>query len=421
MGRAQGSNAAVRLKRENSYGVQATGNYYVTPFTSDALGKEQGLIDDPVLGFGRDPQAPLLDVARVTGDIGVPVDMRSLGFILTGLFGDPDSTQVAARGSITFGSNPSEGDTVTINGTAYTFISGASSGTDVQIKGTLSLTLDELVSVLNASADTDVDDATYSKTGTTQLTIVHDTAGTAGNGFTLAASAATVSAATLRGGGYEHVFTSGGSDLPSYSMEKANPEVPAFFVRTGVMFNSIALNFQRSGAATATVAAIAQAEARFDTTQAGTPVELDFNRVSQFKGAVRIDGALVANLTNASLTYSNNLDVIDTIRDDEKIEGADPSQASMTGTLEMRFADTTFIDQAGDNTPLEDVEFTYDLSASQKLTFTVHELWLSKPKQPITGPGGVQSSFEFRGAKSATAGQMLTVTLLNDLDGTQYA
>ena len=34
--------------------------------------------------------------------------------------------------------------------------------------------------------------------------------------------------------------------------------------------------------------------------------------------------------------------------------------------------------------------------------------------------GGVQASFDFRGAKNTAAGRMLTVTLTNDLDGTVY-
>ena len=49
------------------------------------------------------------------------------------------------------------------------------------------------------------------------------------------------------------------------------------------------------------------------------------------------------------------------------------------------------------------------------------EVYLPKPKVSVNGPGGVQATFEFRGAKNESAGQMLTVTLLNDLDGSQYA
>ena len=92
MARAYGSSAHLLMKRETAYGQAATGNYIRMPFNRCNLGSEQGLIDDPVLGQGRDPLAPLQDVINDEGDIVVPVDPRYLGLWLTGLFGDPDST-----------------------------------------------------------------------------------------------------------------------------------------------------------------------------------------------------------------------------------------------------------------------------------------------------------------------------------------
>jgi len=80
------------MKRETSYGQTASGDYIRMPFNRCNLGSEQGLIDDPVLGQGRDPLAPLQDVINDEGDIVVPVDPRYLGLWLTGLFGDPDTT-----------------------------------------------------------------------------------------------------------------------------------------------------------------------------------------------------------------------------------------------------------------------------------------------------------------------------------------
>jgi hypothetical protein len=47
---------------------------------------------------------------------------------------------------------------------------------------------------------------------------------------------------------------------------------------------------------------------------------------------------------------------------------------------------------------------------------TAHEVYLPKPKLAVEGPGGVQASFDFPGAKNTAAGRMLTVTLTNDLD-----
>ena len=86
----------------------------------------------------------------------------------------------------------------------------------------------------------------------------------------------------------------------------------------------------------------------------------------------------------------------------------------------MRFADTTLIDLAAGGMPV-DLEFAYTLSAQAKLVLTAHEVYLPKPKLAVEGSGGVQASFDFRGAKKNTgAGRMLTVTLTNDLDGLVY-
>ena len=86
----------------------------------------------------------------------------------------------------------------------------------------------------------------------------------------------------------------------------------------------------------------------------------------------------------------------------------------------MRFADTTLIDLAAGGTPV-DLEFAYTLSAEAKLVLTAHEVYLPKPsKRAVEGPGGVQTSVDFRGAKNDDAGRMLTVTLTNDLDGLVY-
>jgi hypothetical protein len=62
MARAYGANAALLLIRETTYGQSPGGDFVRMPFTRCDLGSEQGLISDPVLGYGRDPRQPLLDV-----------------------------------------------------------------------------------------------------------------------------------------------------------------------------------------------------------------------------------------------------------------------------------------------------------------------------------------------------------------------
>ncbi|MCB9983651.1 MAG: hypothetical protein H6861_08290 [Rhodospirillales bacterium] len=419
--RAYGSNASLLLARETVYGQKATGNYWKMPFNSNNLGAEQDLTDDPVLGFGRDPLSPIRDIISDTGDIVVPLDPRYLGFWLTGLFGDPISADVPAEGSIAFDVFPDPNDTITLNGTVFTFVSGPAAGDEIEIQGTLIQTLDEAVTVLNASTDNNVNVATYSRqTGTEILTIIHDTAGAGGNDFTLAASKGVVSAGTLQGGGTEHKFVSGKQDLPSYSLEVGMPEVPAYFVHLGTMLNSIAFDFQQSGAAAATINAIAQGEDRFAVSQGGTPQSLAFKRIGQFHGAIKSGGERLANVTGASVTYSNNLETIPEIRDDLKIGGSDPTIGSLTGSIETRFANTELLDKAIAGTPI-DLEFSYTPEPGLRIVVEAHEANLKRPKTPVSGPGGIQAGFDFQCSYNETAGQMLTVRLINDLDGSQYA
>ncbi|HSK92985.1 MAG TPA: phage tail tube protein [Candidatus Angelobacter sp.] len=275
MARAYGSSAHLLVKRETVYGQAASGNYLRVPFTRCTLGSEQGLIDDPVLGQGRDPLAPVQDVITDEGDRVVPVDPRYLGLWLTGLLGEPATTD--------------NGD-----------------------------------------------------------------------------------------GSVDHVFASGADDLPSYTVEVGMPRVPAFFLHAGVKLNSLALEFTRSGAAAATINAIAQGETRFGTSQGGTPTSLTFGRISQFQGSVKRAGSPVGNLTGGAVTYANNLEKIETIRADGLIEGADPTLAALTGRIDVRFADTALIDLAADGTPV-DLEFAYTLAAQAKLVLSAHEVYLPKP------------------------------------------
>jgi len=94
-------------------------------------------------------------------------------------------TSVEAAGTINFVDNPAIGDTITVDGTVFTFIAGASSGTNIQVQATASDTAVEISRYLNTYTGGTVDDVTYSVVGST-LTITHDTSGIAGNAFTIA-------------------------------------------------------------------------------------------------------------------------------------------------------------------------------------------------------------------------------------------
>ncbi len=214
---------------------------------------------------------------------------------------------------------------------------------------------------------------------------------------------------------YVHTFKSGAASLPSLSLEVGMPEATSFFMNAGVRANSMQITFARSGGASATINCIAQGEDRASASQGGMPTQFSVTRFNQFQGSVKKNGTQLGNVTGAQLTYTNNLEKIETIRDDGKIDGADPTIAALTGSIDVRFADTALIDAATDNTAVE-LSFGYTIDASRSILFTAHEVYLPKPKLSIDGPGGVQASFNWQAAKNATAGQMLTVTLTNDVE-----
>lgn len=218
-------------------------------------------------------------------------------------------------------------------------------------------------------------------------------------------------------GTYDHVFVSGKSVIPSMAFEVGHPRVPVFFRHAGTVLESIALNFERSGNATATIAAVAQGEESAAVTVDADPIDdsvIAFRRFSQFQGAILKDSTPLANVTAAALTYSNNLERITTIRSDGKIDGADQTVASLSGNIDVRFADTQLTDLAAAGTPVE-LSFEYTISPFEFLKFTAHKVHLPKAKLPVSGPGGVQASFNFQGAKDAAEGQMLTIMLRNDI------
>lgn len=219
---------------------------------------------------------------------------------------------------------------------------------------------------------------------------------------------------TTGAGPYEHEFQSGGWTLPSLSIEVGNPEVPRFGLNTGCVLNTLSWTMNRSGLITATANLIAQGETPASASAAGTLNEMALTRFGAFNGAVKRNGLQLGNVTSAEVTYSNNLDRIETIRDDGMIAGADPSIAACTGNINVRFADMTLIDQAVNGQSCE-LEFSYSLGANTSFVFTVHDVYLPKPKIALEGPAGVQTAFAWQAAKDGVIGRMVTAVLTNDV------
>lgn len=120
-----------------------------------------------------------------------------------------DGAGTKATGSIHFASNPSPGDTATLNGRLFTFVASGGTASNYQVNiggnagGTISLWVINLQNSATYLADTLLNVASYTDSGggaTDDIQIEYNIAGSIGNSYTLAASVATPSGATLSGG-----------------------------------------------------------------------------------------------------------------------------------------------------------------------------------------------------------------------------
>ena len=305
MARAQGARAQMALAYETVYGTPPVSGFRLMPFARATLGSEQPLLESELLGYGRDPLAPIKDAVTVDGEVVIPIDVEAFGFWLKAAFGQPVTS------------------------------------------------------------------------GTTPKT---------------------------------HTFQSGNWTLPSMSIETAMPEVPRFAMYSGCVLDQLSWQMQRSGLLTATARLVAQGETIAATTAAGTPTALGLQRFGHFNGTA------LGNVVSAEITYSNNLDRIETIRGDGRIDGADPTMAALTGRIEVRFSDSTLVTQAIGGSPCE-LEFVYSLGANASFTFTAHAVYLPIPRIEIAGPQGVLASFDWQAARATSPARMCTAVLVNALAG----
>lgn len=309
MGRARGANAKLAGAFETTYGTVPGSGFIPLPFVRSTLGPEQGLIEDDLLGNGRESYDPTLDVVTNDSEVVVPVDARNFGHWLKLLLGVP----------VTTGAGP-----------------------------------------------------------------------------------------------YVHTFTSGSDSLPSMSIETQLPDVPSFEMNYGQRGNSCQIGLSRSGLLNATIGLVGKgATDRASATDAGTlAAALAVTRFRQAIGEIKREGASLGSIVSAELSFTNNLDKVETIQPDGEIEDADPAKFMGTGSVTQRYNSLTLYNDATNGSPVE-LSFGWAIGAGTSLLFTFPRVFLPRVKTPIDGPNGVQSTANFMA--SGASGAAMTAVLTNDV------
>jgi hypothetical protein len=86
--------------------------------------------------------------------------------------------------------------------------------------------------------------------------------------------------------------------------------------------------------------------------------------------------------------------------------------------MTVRFDGATLVAEAANGEPVS-LTYGFSMAEGSQLTFELFRVFLPKPKYAVSGPGGVEASFDWRAAYDETAGTMLRARLLNDV--TSYA
>lgn len=420
--RASGSAAVLIGATEPSYDAAATDGYWSLPFKSSDLDRERAVATDPLLGQGRAAVGGYYQRQTVEGTIVIPIDVRAVGFWLHGLMGAPVTTGAASAGEITFSAQPVAESTITLNGVAWTFKTSGATGTQTNIGVSLAATLTALAADLNASASAEIAKNTYTATAT-QLRIVSDTPGVSGNTYTLAASATskgTVSAGTLKGGGFSHVFTAG-ADIPSKSLQVGHSGLttPKYSLYTGCFLGTFNTSVAGDAPANASVQVIGRRKELRTSTIDATVVSHQVDRFSSSRAGITYNGSNGINfLTGAEFNYTNNLEVFNEIAPTDVIGGADPGIAQPSGSLTVRLSDSAAQADLESRIETEDpvsLTYTYGHGNRWSLVFDMPRVLLSSAKAPITGPGGIEQTFQWLAEHDSAEGYGLRATLINDV------
>jgi hypothetical protein len=177
------------------------------------------------------------------------------------------------------------------------------------------------------------------------------------------------------------------------AIETAMPDVPSYEMNYGGRGNTMKIDLSRRGLLNATLGLVAKgANAPSAPAAPARRRRSTSLRFAQATGEIKQDGVQLGSVVGASLAYSNNLDKVETIR---------PTAKSKTPTPACRPAAATsralqrpgLLDKATGRT--RSLSFGWTFGAFS-LLFTFERVLPAAFEAPITGPGGIQASFDWQ-------------------------
>ena len=224
----------------------------------------------------------------------------------------------------------------------------------------------------------------------------------------------------------QHRFESGSDTLPHRTLAyELNGNADARRL-VGFVVGALSWNVSRSGGFSRVEieGAARKVEKVTDlaTDLGAVPAADALRRYPAYRGIVRVDGVASANLLTAAPKYDNQLDLVEFATNDEFIGDICPGDAKFNCPISVRYQNSAFYDRAVDAfngaAGLFPVELEWQFNTNEKLLITLPNCRVAPSAEPVTGPGGIEVSYELMAEQSASQ-PMVTVDLFNQLaDGT---
>lgn len=187
------------------------------------------------------------------------------------------------------------------------------------------------------------------------------------------------------------------------------------FVQDSLAITGLELQAQKNGQRQrATFNLAGREEVGAAATVDATPVEYASDPVPVgFQGALTIDGAQAAAITQAGLTLNSGIEP-----DQEVLNGAATAAAmqpgfwDLFGSMNARFIDRTLYDLADAGTSLA-LGLKWEMSATRSLAIACPDVRLERTGVSIDGRSVLSSSFNWRTNRPADGAELMTITLKN--------
>jgi hypothetical protein len=209
---------------------------------------------------------------------------------------------------------------------------------------------------------------------------------------------------------YTHVFSSGLEVLPwrSHEWKLASG---LFLQDVGLVGSKLDIEMSRSpGFQKATVTFMGQTQIKATSTGAGTPASMwAREECNASLGVFKVNGTNAANIMNVKGGYDNKLTPQEYVGNPLRSGFDLDSEATWSGSITLRFTDSTYYDLAVAGTAFSG-EMLWSKSGSRSLSLLTANMRLEPESPPISGPGKIEQTFNFRSEQSSSAA-MLVATL----------